>query len=736
MPETETSGLGGVGQPPKIGVSNEDFLRALFGKDWSRAHVTGFIQDPMTLTEQGLRGLWGGHPANHGLNVCHQKTNNFFTISVFGTDPVTGRQHRKKALFERAVVVVVDDVDWQDAGIGTPGAGSSKVSRARVRAKPTWVLETSPGNCQVGYLLKGPETRGGKVSALLDALVASGLCPDGKDPGMKGVTRYVRLPVGRNTKARYGVDGFEHRMLVWDPGVVWGLEALAEAYGVLAAVDAADDDLGAVLWSGVSGSGLDEGDWIWQALQAAGSVLAVDAGKGLAHVICPWVSEHSGGDTSGTAYLGDGLWKCHHGHCEDRDHEAFTSRLRELFPKEARAAVAGTFVEVGGDAGVSPSAKARLANAELRDLFGDAAVEAAAAEQVLGPFQKRMLGAEVVAGGMSGFDPLGMSASVLKGLVPEVGMGMIYGATGIGKSFVVMDLWLRLAAGRGWHGHRNKARDGDWIYVSSEGGIVELKRRLAGWIGANGPMPGGVAFYATSFAWGLGTEAQEQVAKFVRWCRLRGRPVRGVVVDTLNRNMAGDENSTGEMTAFIDCMETIWRELDAVVAVVHHEGKDENRGARGSSALAAASEFVWRIFREAGTLRGGVFIEKNRSGADGQTYWFELDKHVFGRDADGDEVSTLIVRKAKRAGPAAVITPTRGMSVALKDAYDTLASSTANGWVDRETLIAEATRRYNETGRTPKPPSQLRQELDRELVGKHGWEIAPEGVKSPAFEAF
>jgi hypothetical protein len=729
MPAKEDRDPTGGRQPRKITLSNEDFLRTLFGKDWQRAHVTGFPEDPLSLNGLGLRHLWGGAAAKHGLSYCLPGSNNFFTISVFGVDPKTGRQHRKKALFERAVVVVLDDVDWRDAGVGTAGAGTAKVSSGKVAAVPTWVLETSPGNCQVGYLLEGPETRGGKVNALLDALVKSGLVSDGSDPGMKGVTRYVRLPVGRNTKAKYGAGGFEHRLLEWNPGVTYRLEALAAAYGVRAEVDAAPDDLGAALWNGLNGSGLDGGDWIWQTLQSAGSVLSVDAAKGLAHVICPWVSEHTGGDTSGTAYLGDGAWKCYHGHCEDRDPEEFTSKLRAEFPKEARAAVAGTFGAVGGDEGVAPSAKER----EARELFGDAAVDAAAEEKVLGPFQKRMAGAEVVAGGMAGFDPLVMSASVLKGLVPEVGMGLIYGATGIGKSFVVMDLWLRLANGWDWHGHRNKARDGDWIYVSSEGGTVELKRRLAGWIGENGPMPLNVAFYAVSFGWGLGDAAREEAEKFVRWCRARGRPVRGVVVDTLNRNMAGDENSTGEMTGFIDCMEVVWRSLGAVVAVVHHEGKDEGRGARGSSALGAASEFVWRVFRDQGAMRGGVFIEKNRSGPDGQTYWFELDKHVFGQDADGDEVSTLIVRKAKRAGPTQVISPSRGMSVALKEAYDALAP--VNGWVDRETLIAEATDRYKATGRKA-TPSELRRELDKQLVEKHGWEVAPDGVKSPAFEEF
>lgn len=54
-------------------------------------------------------------------------------------------------------------------------------------------------------------------------------------------------------------------------------------------------------------------------------------GKKLA-IVCPWVSEHSGGDRSGT-YVGQradgGLWFfCNHSHCERRSWREFRSKLR------------------------------------------------------------------------------------------------------------------------------------------------------------------------------------------------------------------------------------------------------------------------------------------------------------------------------------------------------------------------------------------------------------------------
>jgi hypothetical protein len=60
-------------------------------------------------------------------------------------------------------VIVLDDV-------GT--AENSRVAPERVKLAPSWKLETSPGNCQYGYFLKGP--RGG-TKALIKALRKTGL---------------------------------------------------------------------------------------------------------------------------------------------------------------------------------------------------------------------------------------------------------------------------------------------------------------------------------------------------------------------------------------------------------------------------------------------------------------------------------------------------------------------------------------------------------------------------------
>ena len=69
-----------------------------------------------------------------------------------------------------------------------------------------------------------------------------------------------------------------------------------------------------------------------------------------------------------------------------------------------------------------------------------------------------------------------------------------------------------------------------------------------------------------------------------------GKPVL-IVVDTLARCfVGGEENSAKEMGEFVDGIEMVRRKTGATVLVVHHTGKNERSGARGSSSLMAAAD--------------------------------------------------------------------------------------------------------------------------------------------------
>lgn len=280
--------------------TNKEFLTALFGQNAPFVHVTDFAYDPSAIPpDEHLRAWAGGYFSRYRLG---ENTNQYFTISLFYADE-KGKARRRKALFRETPVIVLDDV-------------KEKLSMTEVAKlpRPTWILETSPGSEQWGYLLAEPCKDRAKVENLLDGLVANGLAPDGKDPGMKGVTRYVRLPEGVNTKQAKMINGqpFKCRTTLWEPFNTVTLEQLAEPFSV---------DLDASRREGrLDGAG-EVSDHPLVNIPDVIHIKEIRS-AGRMDITCPWVDEHTGEVDNGTGIFTntDGTigFKCHHGACQER----------------------------------------------------------------------------------------------------------------------------------------------------------------------------------------------------------------------------------------------------------------------------------------------------------------------------------------------------------------------------------------------------------------------------------
>lgn len=281
-------------------VSNNEFLSTLFGSDAPWVHVTDFSYDPGNIPEGRHLAAWAG-------GYFSQKTltpgfNQYFTISCFYADE-QGKARRRKALYRHTPVIVLDDVREK-----------LSIDEARKLPKPTWILETSPGSEQWGYRLDVPCTDRFRVENLLDGLVANGLAPEGKDPGMKGVTRYVRLPEGSNTKANKMVNGqpYPSTMLEWHPERSVTIEQLALPFAVNLDAPRREQRI-----DGAS-------DIPDHPLLGVADTIHIKEVRsaGRFDITCPWVDEHTGAVDNGAAVFtnedGSIGFKCHHGACQSR----------------------------------------------------------------------------------------------------------------------------------------------------------------------------------------------------------------------------------------------------------------------------------------------------------------------------------------------------------------------------------------------------------------------------------
>ena len=290
-------------------VGNGEFLQAVFGNELADARpvVVSFEGDPSVPPKDWMGRPWDG--AGEVATNLPVSANNYFSLAVFRPDEA-GQFRRLKARFQALHAVMLDD-------IGT------KVAIERLTLRPSWLLETSPGNYQAGYLLREPLTDGAAADRLMDAIVAAGLC----DPGAKGPrVRLARLPVGVNGKH---ARPFSCRVVEWSP---------ESRYSVAELVDGLELEVAEATRPKRQSTRRApehpvDGDPVWVPRPDENAVLVAlrqrglykaPLGEGKHDITCPWVKEHTNEVDGGTAYFEpDDNWpiggfKCLHGHCSER----------------------------------------------------------------------------------------------------------------------------------------------------------------------------------------------------------------------------------------------------------------------------------------------------------------------------------------------------------------------------------------------------------------------------------
>jgi phage/plasmid primase-like uncharacterized protein len=235
---------------------------------------------------------------------------------------------------------------------------------------------------------------------------------------------------------------------------------------------------------------------------------------------------------------------------------------------------------------------------------------------------------------------------LIKGVLPSDGLGVLFGPSGGGKSFVALDMALSIAAGRDWHGRKLK-RPGAVIYVCGEGqqGIVN---RVRAWEKHTGVSVDDLPFRITRLPvrfLDAGSVARLLKAIDAQLDDLGGN-VSFLAVDTVNRNFGdGDENSTKDMTRFVDSLTDVQKQLDCTLMAVHHTGLGDGDRARGSSALRAALDFEiqHRVVGEDQPPQVCLAGKKMKDGSQMTECLFELTFVPLGVDEDGDDYGSLVL---------------------------------------------------------------------------------------------
>lgn len=241
---------------------------------------------------------------------------------------------------------------------------------------------------------------------------------------------------------------------------------------------------------------------------------------------------------------------------------------------------------------------------------------------------------------------------LVKGIIPENGSVVVYGPPGVGKSLVALDMAMHVAAGMDWHGRKVKPVRVAVICPESRG--ASGVNRLVAWQQHNQATP--PVLHSSEFI-DLLTDDKDALSLIEA---LRDKGFGLVIIDTLARSMpGGDENTAKDMGAVCRRAEMIGSALNATVLVVHHTGKDAEKGARGSTVLLGAIDTEAKVQKGRTVGTGVLSVTKQRNGEDGIKLGYRIEVVTLGQDQDGDHVTSAV------AVPEAVTAPKVGAGNSL-----------------------------------------------------------------------
>lgn len=295
-----------------VQISNEDFMSSIFGdvKGTERPVVVSFSGNPGSVSKTA----WFGKPWIAGKTPLSVDSNNYTSFATFRPDN-NDQYRRQKKHFAALYAVMLDDI-------------GGKVPLDRISLIPSWKIETSKDNYQIGFILSEPLTNSAEADRLLTAIISAGLT----DPGANGpCSRLGRLPVAMNGKHQDD-EGliWRCRLHDWQPQRRYSVQEIIDGLEI-EPIETSHQRRKQGRKKEVTQNILEDDVHIPRAnenpviaaLKATGRYKQ-PLGDGKHDITCPWVHEHTDQIDQGTAYFEPsesyplGGFKCMHGHCADR----------------------------------------------------------------------------------------------------------------------------------------------------------------------------------------------------------------------------------------------------------------------------------------------------------------------------------------------------------------------------------------------------------------------------------
>ncbi|PUE41421.1 AAA family ATPase [Limnohabitans sp. Bal53] len=237
---------------------------------------------------------------------------------------------------------------------------------------------------------------------------------------------------------------------------------------------------------------------------------------------------------------------------------------------------------------------------------------------------------------------------IIKRILPQAEVGVVYGESGAGKSFFALDLVMSVATGTPWKDRQVVQGTVAYICAEGAGGFALRMKAYAEHHDIDGTtVPLHVLAGAPNFL--DKADIKDLVSSLKKLPNLSL-----IVVDTLAQVTAGgNENSGEDMGRALSHCKALHQVTGAMVLMVAHSGKDASKGIRGWSGIKGALD-VELLVERAGDERAASITKMKDGSGEGEQHGFKLTTVSLGVDRDGEPITscvlhhTAMVPKSKR----------------------------------------------------------------------------------------
>jgi len=179
------------------------------------------------------------------------------------------------------------------------------------------------------------------------------------------------------------------------------------------------------------------------------------------------------------------------------------------------------------------------------------------------------------------------------GMFPPAGVSAIVADPGTGKSFLCLDLCMKIAGGRPWL-ETYQTMKKNCLFIDEENGPIRLKERLDlmtnnPYTGHRNPLPENFFFLTFSGVNFLDPIWVKAITKTIQ-----SNDIGFVVIDSFVDVFNGDENSVQDVQPVMHAIRTIATQTNSHFLLIHHTNKSQGTY-RGSSAFNGAVDLMIQL---------------------------------------------------------------------------------------------------------------------------------------------